>query len=224
MTGRTSFRAMISAHVGPFLHARGYAGTASVWRRANQYGDSVGVQFYRKESEFFTEIGMVPGALWQYFRHDGTVKPDAEPDVLVGLLRSRIRRDPAGLPPRQAMFAQSWPLHDDPDAMRAIAEELCRQLDTVGLPTVEPFLDRDRLLEHLRQRASTGQVKPILAFVLSDHGPSAELDSVLADLPISCEPDDVDLRTSQVTWVRNRLRRPQEVAPDSRPRSAFWRR
>jgi hypothetical protein len=107
------------------------------------------------------------------------------------------------------MFAQSWPLHDDPDARRGVAEELCRQLDTVGLPTVEPFLDRDRLLEHLRQLASTGRAKPILAFVLSDRGLSAELDSVLADLPISCEPDDVDLRTSQVTWVRDRLRRAQ---------------
>lgn len=110
------------------------------------------------------------------------------------------------------MFAQSWPLPDDPDAMRAVAEELCRQLDTVGLPTVEPFLDRDRLLEHLRQQASIGQAKPILAFVLSDHGPSTELDHVLADLPLSCEPDDVELRTSQVAWVRNRLRGIQETA------------
>lgn len=206
MTGRTSFRAMISLHVGPFLQDRGYAGTPSRWHRTNEYGDIAGVEFHRNESEFFPEVGMMPRALWEYSRNDGTVKPDEEPSILgAGLQRSRVRRSTTGLPPTRAMFGQSWPLHDDPDAIRATAEKLCRQLDTVYLPTVEPLLDRDRLLDYLRQRASQGALKPVLAFVLSDHGPSPELDAVLADLPVSCEPTDVALRTDQVAWVRNRL-------------------
>ncbi|MBQ1073517.1 DUF4304 domain-containing protein [Micromonospora sp. C31] len=212
--GRTLFK----EYLDPVLAERRLAGTGRVYRRIEDDGDALIVEFQRSTSStrnayaFFVNVAVVPQPWLLWMRSDSTSADAEPPDVAEGLISTRLAK-PNSLwtLPREEMLhilmSGRVPAGIDSgdhdrwwiDSPQAVAEKgsTLRNLLAEKIAEFTPLLDRDVLRERLRSGAPLPGSCPrdaALAVVLADEGPSAELDDVLSRLD--------DPQSSFVDWVR----------------------
>lgn len=122
-----------------------------------------------------------------------------------GLWRDRLhpsQRVPQG-------GTEFWLIKSEADAT-ACGADVAAQLIRAGLPRLSALLDRDQLLRAIRA-GNFGFMKmppdKALAIMLSEEGPSVELDVVIGSLEGS-QWDRWKGRDDFVTWIRERSARP----------------
>jgi hypothetical protein len=185
----TSYRELLRDQVGPALRRCGFAGSNGRWTlRDPVSGDLAIVQAQGSKGNtadevmFFVNLAVVPLPWWRYtvdlYAHPG------EPKEYHGVWRKRVER-----PGPEAVGRDEWRFTDATSA-HAVGARVADLLTTTGVPLLRRYLDRSALLDHLRTRDVTRLTggEP-LAVVLSDAGPSAELDAVLETLLDSLTPD-----------------------------------
>jgi len=185
----TSYRELLRDQVGPALRRCGFAGSSGRWTlRDPASGDLAIVQAQGSkwnsadEVTFFVNLAVVPQPWWRYtvdlYAHTG------EPKEYHGAWRDRLER-----PGPEPVGRDEWRFTDAASA-QAVGAQVADLLTTTGVPLLRRYLDRSTVLDYLRtrdtSRLSGGEP---LAVVLSDAGPSAELDTVLEILVASLTPD-----------------------------------
>lgn len=184
-----SYRELLRDQVGPSVRRCGFTGSSGRWTlRDPTSGDVAVVQAQgsrwnsAEEVTFFVNLAVVPQPWWRYmvdlYAHSG------EPKEYHGVWRDRLER-----PGPEPVGRDEWRFTDAISA-HAVGAQVADLLTTTGVPLLRRYLDRSTVLDYLRtrdtSRLSGGEP---LAVVLSDAGPSAELDTVLETLVASLTPD-----------------------------------
>jgi hypothetical protein len=190
--------------VAPFLRTRGFKGSGSRWRLMNEFGDVAVVGVQRSSSSTATELrclinlALVPEPWLAWKRAQGIQLRAAHEGV--GLWRARLH---AGAPGRE----EWWRVSTEREAS-SCADDMVRQLEATGVPTLQRLLNRDALIEALRVGES-GFGTPMaadwgLALLLSDAGPSRELHQLLRRLELNPPDGKAYAQRALVEWASAR--------------------
>ncbi|MDH2415261.1 DUF4304 domain-containing protein [Nocardioides sp. CER19] len=186
-TVQAALKAALRDVVGPAAREHGFKGSVPNWRRNTDLGDWAIVnvqtsQYSSRESlrcVVNLSLAPQPWLAWTEARQGPLPKSLGES---YGLYRERLH--PSGSP--AGVYAW-WEVNDPDDAPDVAADIQC-QLEQVGWPTLERLLDRTAMVEQVRA-GDLGFAKREFhgvffaraeAVLLSDYGPSAELDEQLS--------------------------------------------
>ena len=211
MTVQAALKAALRDVVGPAARAHGFKGSAPNWRRSNDLGDwaIVNVQsskYSTRESlrcVINLSVAPEPWLAWTATQRGSLPR---SPSEAAGLYRKRLL--PTGTPED----VDGWWEVNAPDEAPAVATDMVRRLDGAGWPTLERLLDRDAMLDQVRA-GDLGFIKrefhPVLfahaqAMLLSDEGPSAELNEQLAYALDHAHGAQREGVREFVAWVRER--------------------
>jgi hypothetical protein len=183
------------------VKARGYRRTRRVWRKSNDVGDLVVFDVQSSafnsadEVRFFVNLAAIPAPAWDC-KQDLGGRRAAGPGTPDGVYQERLRPSPG-------IDGGWWTVTSAETAQSAI-QDLAQRLDEVALPLLDSLLDRAEMTTRLRERrvgfpaGFEMYADRWLAVLLSDDGPSDELDRVLARLAST----DRDPRYAE--WSRRR--------------------
>ncbi len=187
MTVQAALKAALRDVVGPAARAHGFQGTAPSWRRCSELGDWAVVnvqssQYSRADAlhcVLNVSVAPEPWLSWLAARDGRSPKQVGE---TYGLYRERLH--PTGTP---EPIDGWWEIHHDDEAP-GVATDMLRQLDAHGWPILERLLDRRAMLDQVRsgqlglleRQAGDAWFAQVEALLLSDLGPSAEVDDHLA--------------------------------------------
>ena len=222
MTVQTALRAALRDVVGPAARAHGFKGSAPNWRTSNDLGDwaIVNVQsskYSTRESlrcVINLSVAPEPWLAWTAAQRGPLPR---SPGETYGLYRKRL------LPTGTSEDVDGWWEVNDPDEAPGVATDMVRRLDEAGWPTLERLLDRDAMVDQVRA-GDLGYIKReyhaelfahAQALLLSDQGPSAELDEQLAyalDHARGAQRDDA---LEFDAWVRERAGAAVSDAPSA---------
>jgi hypothetical protein len=209
-TVQAALRAALRDVVGPSARAHGFTGSAPNWRTSNALGDwaVVNVQSSayntRQSLRCVVNLSLAPDPFIAW-----TARGHARPKVPgegYGLFRQRLH--PAGTP----AGVDGWWQVNHPDEAAVAAADIRTQLEVDGWPVLRRLLDRDQLMAQVRA-GDLGHMKrkPVdvffaraAALLLSDAGPSAELDEQLAHALEHTPDKHREHAESFDAWVRRR--------------------
>ena len=211
MTVQAALKAAVRDAVGPAARDHGFQGSAPNWRKGNDLGDwaIVNVQSSRYSTGdslrcvVNLSLAPEPWLAWRAARHGPLPKTLSES---YGLYRKRLH------PTGTMGNVDGWWEVNHPDDAADIAADLARQLDLAGWPTLTRLLDRSAMVDQVRG-GDLGDVTRehhdvlfarALALLVSDNGPSRELDTQLAcalEHVLDSQREDA---TEFDAWVRER--------------------
>ena len=219
MTATTLFRVVLRDTVGPALRAVGFTGSGTTWtlKAPNNDVAIVNAQSSQastaEEVQFVVNLAVAP-ASWRAWRNTLLHRPEPRaPKEHDGLWRDRLHPR-LEVPRREHGTEPWWVIRDERDA-RACADDVVGQLIQHAVPRLRQLLDRDTLLVTVR----TGDFGFLyhdptvaLAVLVSDRGPSAELDDLLAR--IAADPDDRHRSRNEqlIEWIHRRVGPPDHPA------------
>lgn len=184
-----AYRGLLRDQVGPALRRCGFAGSSGRWTlRDPASGDLAIVQAQGSkwnsadEVTFFVNLAVVPEPWWRY---TVDLYPEkGEPKEYHGVWRDRLER-----PGPEPIGRDEWRF-TDAAAAQTVGAQVADLLTATGVPLLRRYLDRSAVLDYLRTRDTSRMTggEP-LAVMLSDAGPSAELDAVLGALAAALTPD-----------------------------------
>jgi hypothetical protein len=145
-------------------------------------------QFNTRDAvRFIVNLAIVPEPWWAWQVGSLGAANTKTPRESHGLWRDRLHPSPAVSDGGSEPW---WLVRDVPSAQRC-GRDVVHQLTRAGVPTLRALLDRDRLTAAVRA-GDLGLLKgprpDALAVLLTDQGPSPELDRLLALL--ESEPND----------------------------------
>lgn len=153
------------------------------------------------EVAFTVNLAIVAAPWFDWDAHRGLVKRDSKLREYHGLWREWLNPSPSASEDREF-----WIVRDEASA-EASGVDVATKLADAGLPRLNSLLNRAELMTAIRA-GDFGMFKipplPPLAVMLSDSGPSPELDRVLADLNTVPGWAAWDLKDDFVNWVRQR--------------------
>ncbi len=211
MTMQKALKDALRDILGPEARAHGYKGTAPTWRKSTSLGDwaIVNVQSSKANTAQYAKctinLSLVPEAAWDWQRHRIPGLPPI-PAESHGLFRERLQ--PAG---SFGHVERWWEMRSIEEA-RAAVGDMVAQLRENGWPVLDLLLDRDELLARV-QKQDLGFFKGpgheayfshAEALLLSDRGPSAELDQALRRNRESATPYQLRHVGEFETWIRRR--------------------
>jgi hypothetical protein len=210
VTPKQAFDEMIKGQVGPFLREAGFTGSAGNWTRTVDLGDMELINFQRSRDAVttFVNLAVMPKAWWELMKFT-LDNPSAKPNFSYGVWNERMARSPHPLYAKT--IACAWSIQDEA-AARTAGDDMCAQFSAHALPAMARLVDRPNLLAYLRTGEGGGpgrRPRPLaLAVLLSEYGPSAELDEVLARTIAFAGSDreTCELRERQVAWIQERSR------------------
>lgn len=208
MAPREDLRDALKNIVGPFLRSEGFRGSAPVWRLKTDQGDFAIVDVQRSkwstldQVECTINLAVVPGPWWDWQRHwrkgISVVEGSDRPSEGHGLYRSRLH------PTGAAGGADTWwRIRNASDASSA-ADDMVDQLGANGLPALRLMLDRDSMVAALRQRDIGPMSDRGLAVMLSDLGPTEELEQLLRKIDALANTPHGGWTVELTAWVRHR--------------------
>lgn len=212
MTATTLFRAMMRDEVGPALRPIGFTRSGTTWTLKTPNNDVAVVNAQSSRSSTADEVHFVlnlavapePWRAWRntFLRRQAPRTPK-EHD---GLWRDRLHPGP-GVPRHEHGTESWWVIRDERDA-RGCADDVVGQLIQHAVPQLRQLLDRDALLATVRAGNFGflhGDATVAVAVLLSDYGPSPELDDLLTR--IATDPDDRhrDHNARLIEWIRLRI-------------------
>jgi hypothetical protein len=220
-TAQESLKLVLRDQVGPSLRLRGFKGAGANWHLKNTAGDVaiVNIQSSRYSSKdevkCVINLAVVPEPWWSMKASMSLSTKPTTPKEYDGLYRDRVH--PSQTP---AIGEAWWQITTEASAI-AVAADMIQQFEAEGIPALTRMLDRGQLIAALRKgdfgmwkgEANRLFFDRALAVMLSDHGPSAELD----DLLLKIESDDADtapnpsvrqtverIRQLETDWIRQR--------------------
>ena len=212
MTAQIALREALRDIVSPAARAQGFKGSGNTWRRSNDAGDwaIVNVQSStfssRDRLRCVINLALAPRPWLDGRERRGGPLPKAISESF-GLYRSRLH--PTGSPDGVDTW---WEITGPLDAEAAVADMAAR-LEVDGWPFLTRLLDRDELLRQIRSgdlgdiRGATAYLARAEAVMLSDDGPSDELERLLGiSIGESMESQRENAREF-ADWVRDRAER-----------------
>jgi len=205
---------MVAKRIVPVLREAGYRGTAGTYTLTAPGGDVAIVNLQKSrwnsadEVAFTVNLAIVPVPWFDWQQKEHGLASKARLREYHGLWRDRLRPSPTLSEERDF-----WVVRDETTA-DACAADVTAKLRQDGLPRLSSLLDRPALIEAVRA-GDFGFIKMSptlpLAVILSDHGPSRELEDAVRSL----QADQGWLEASRneaVGWIRDRsqLRRRQD--------------
>jgi Domain of unknown function (DUF4304) len=219
MDARDLFREQLRTTIGPALREEGFAGSGSNWRRRNFYGDWACINFQKSawgsadSVSAYINLSINPLSKHLFDAWLAGRPPAKQPSTAGGLWFSRLD------PPNGArqFSAQPWDFGDGVSRDGVIGA-MVDALRSEAIPILNSLLDRTLLLSLLADPAS-GQVKgghlqtwsrpAMRALLLSDDGPSPELDNLLESLEeeaaVETNEDWAGRLNRAVAWIRQRV-------------------
>lgn len=211
VTVQVALRSALRDVIGPAARAHGFQGSAPNWRKVSDRGDwaIVNVQSSRYSSaeslRCVVNLSLAPEPWLAWTVATRGPLPKQLPESY-GMYRKRL------LPTVTPSGVDGWWEVNHPDEAPGVVADIARQLGETGWPTLERLLDRQSMLDQVRagdlgfvQREHHGVlVAWAHALLVSDHGPSDELDEQLAyalQHTTDSQRED-DLRFD--AWVRRR--------------------
>jgi hypothetical protein len=204
---QTAFARMVARDVVPLLRAYGYRGTAGTWVLTAPSGDAAIVNLQKSrwntsdELAFTVNLAVVPVPWFEWEQHRMGLSAATKLREYYGLWRDRL--DPS---PGLSQDGDFWMVRDEASA-NACGMDVVAKLQRVGLPRLSALLDRKVLTEAI-EAGDFGYIKmdPVVPFavMLSDHGPSDELEEALRRLDSLPDWSDWKLKDAFVDWIRQR--------------------
>lgn len=192
------FRDMLKSQLGPMLREHGFRGTAPTWQIKSANGDYGSVNFQsssettREQVLFYINLGYTPQA-WFDFQSNTT---GGKPKRGYEFLSDRLYVDDE---PR-ALENQRWRITDQKSATEA-ADRVVLRLKQVGLPQINSWLDPSSRFKQL----TTFNSDLARVLILSDFGPSPELDDAIQALKTGPLSDRQPLVAKAVKWAHERI-------------------
>jgi hypothetical protein len=208
LTAQEMLKEALAGIVAPAMRSAGFKGSGKNWRRFNNLGDvaMVNVQSSawstQDEVRCVINLAMSPRPYLAWFAHRCHMEIPKNPGHTWGIYRDRLDASEPGAD------RETWWTIGTPSEAETTARDMARKLATEGIPALSALLDRQRLLQTLREgRSGFGKeswLKRCEALLLADNGPSPELDRILDDLSGRAPgerkpPDDFE------TWIRAQL-------------------
>lgn len=210
MRAQDELKTVLREIVGPYLRSQGFKGSGSSWRRWTELEDCavISVQGLRwntsDEASCIINLGVVPKPWleWEQHHFGRPINPKTM-HASIGCWCDRIG---STLSTDRGKGERWWQIRDRDSAVAA-ADNMVERLGQVALPTLDRLLERDRMLDAVRSGESgflnVEARNRRFAVLLSEHGPSPELDGVLGRLA-----SEGNQATDEcVKWVRARINR-----------------
>ncbi|QKE82885.1 DUF4304 domain-containing protein [Arthrobacter sp. NEB 688] len=202
MTVKDAVRVALRAYMGPSARAAGFKGSAPTWRRINDAGDVAlaNVQMSpwgdRDQTSCYINLSVAP-APWLEFSSRRRPLPKSLSESY-GLYRERLDT--------------RWDIRSPASAESAVLDMVAR-LDRDGWPRLNALLNRPTFLSQLRDDG-LGEIKQkdgfeayfarAEAILLSDAGPSPELDALLERMTADLDPKIRESWQGAADWIRER--------------------
>jgi len=199
--------------VGPALRLHGFKGSGTTWRLANPAGDVaiVNVQSSRyssrEEVTCVINLAVVPEPWWAIKTVENSTGRSSMPKDYDGLFHDRLH------PQHEPGTGEAWWHITAAATARAVAADMVQQLESEGVPVLTRMLDRAHLIAAIRE-GDLGFLKGelnraffdhALAVMLSDDGPSAELDNLLQKIETTAAGTQRETSTRRtVDWIHQR--------------------
>jgi hypothetical protein len=189
--------------VGPFLRKEGFRGSGQTWRLKAPNCDVAVVSVQR--SKFSTRdhvqclvaLAVVPEVWWQWERDSPGGATSTQPSTAHAFYIE-------GLGPKGTAEARPWwHVTRGTDAELA-ALDMVTQLRETGLPALRHLLNREAMIDALRSGdfGEAPRFERALAVLLSDYGPSPELEQLLTRIEASAHGPHGLAAEDLVNWAR----------------------
>ena len=207
---RDDLRAAVRDVLGPSARSHGFKGTSPTWRRATPSGDWAVVNLQSSRSSSASSVRCVlntavapePWLRWTRVQM-GTAMPKAIPESM-GLYKQRL--GPSNTPGGN----EGWWQVDSRRRVSQAVDDMRAQLERQGWPVLNRLLERDAILDQVRQgnlgfwrKANVpGYFATAEALLLMDAGPSPALDEQLALVRATSSATQAESADHFVRWVR----------------------
>ncbi|MGH8879343.1 MAG: DUF4304 domain-containing protein [Stackebrandtia sp.] len=211
MTAQIALREALRDIVGPAAREHGFKGSGTNWRRSNESGDwaivNVQSSSFSSREHLRCVINMsVAPRPWLDWQENNLGRRPKTISESLGLYRSRLH--PTGSEPG----ADTWWEVTGPGDAGLVARDMADRLAADGWTFLTALLDRERMIAQIRNRDLgmirgqkwTGLLARAEAVMLSDHGPSHDLDRLLEVEVTEATPPQRDNAERFADWVRNR--------------------
>jgi Domain of unknown function (DUF4304) len=215
VTAQDELKVAMRTLVGPWLRSRGFKGSGNTWRLKSDRGDfaivNVQTSQFSTRDELTFAVNMAvapePWLSWNAFRtYPGTdpkylLRPNPSKPRAEGVWAGRLQ--PGGNKP-----GSEWWIVSDESTAIAAANDVILQLDRAGLPWLRRLLDREAITELVRTSDGDGfwcNRYLTLAVLLSDEGPSDDLDQALVAANDPESPIGAHTQDELQAWSRERL-------------------
>lgn len=191
------FRDMLKSQFGPMLRECGFRGSAPTWHIKSTNGDYGSVNFQSSSATnhqgvlFYINLGYTPQAWFDFQSMTTGLKPKRGYEFL----SDRVYTDDE---PR-ALENQCWRITDQESGIQT-ARRVIDRLKHVGIPQITRWLDPANRFEQL----TTFNSDLARVLILSDYGPSSELDDAIQALQTGPLSDRYPLVDNAVRWVQER--------------------
>lgn len=218
MDARDRFREQLRLTLGPALRSEGFAGSGSNWRMRNEHGDWAGINIQKSawgsadSVSAYVNLSITPLPVHVFnawFEGRAAAK---QPLADSGLWTARLERPDDG-----SDASPGWWDFGDGSAGEKLIRAMIESIQSRGVPTLRSLLVRPTLLDYLKDDASEevegGYLgiwsRPAMrALILSDSGPSSELDRELKTLEREAANESDAFRSGRLraatTWARTR--------------------
>lgn len=215
MTAQESLKTSLRERLQPVLRDHGYKGSAPTWTLKNSRGDVAVVNVQSSSFSSAEEVLCVinvavapkPWLDWSEVRLGRPVKAVKESH---GLWRNRVHARDS----RVVRGGEPWWGVSDATTAQLAADDMVEQLQAGALPLLNRLLRRDEFLKTLRQgdlgfaKSSSLPVffKWSLLVLLADEEPSAELETLLAEVEADSDALSREQGGRLAEWARERQR------------------
>lgn len=149
-TAQDYYKSAAKVTIGPAVRAAGFKGSVPNWVLTADNGDCAVINLQssssssRSEVRFVVNLAVIPVPWWEW-REYGPV-PIRAPKEYHGLWRDRLHPATGNV----LSGSERWWQVVDPHSAEQAAREVVSLLESRGIPTLRPLLDRDALIETIR--------------------------------------------------------------------------
>ena len=203
VTANANYRTMLRDIIGPALRRHGFKGSAPNWVLVADNGDRAIVNVQSSawnsadEVRFYVNLAVVPSPWWSWAQHESPELAGKKPKQQHGLWQQRLEE------------TQPWSVVDDASAQNCGAD-VVDKLEHQAIPVLRRLIDRHEMIASIRA-GDCGEIRGpddqiyfdrALAIVISDNGPSQELDQLLAQLAAEENPHATTENQEIVAWIQ----------------------
>ena len=202
MIARDGLEAALAAVVDPVLRSAGFDGAPPVWRRRSTTGDWTVIEAELSGDEplqCVVNLAVVPAPWWE-FMGVWLGMPPTQVHESLGLYRDRLT-------------PQGWTV-DRPEDAEQVAHEIAGVLKDEGLALLDRLQNREAMIATVRAgdlgMLKHGQYPGLFLFaeavLISEDGPSARLDELLARANAEVAPERAEALTRYSRWIDERAK------------------
>jgi hypothetical protein len=216
MTAQEDLKIVLRDIVSPAARTGGFKGSGTTWRRTNDLGDwaIVNVQSSswstRDSLRCVVGVALAPKPWLDWQQQSLGRLPRSIPENL-GLYRQRLH--PTGSPDD----TDAWWEIDGSGSAQTAAEDMVERLNADGWPFLSRLLDRSAMIQQIRD-GELGHVRRSFGYrgyfaraeavLLSERGPSDELEALLTVAVDDAMPAQREHAEAFAEWVRMRAANP----------------